>query len=180
MEVVSRQSATLTEPERLELQRLCQRAWAGKGGEFDAIAWKAALGGTHFVIADAGAVVAHAAVVPRTLEWDGRPLRTGYVEAVATLPDRQGRGLGSAVMRAVAAFAEEHYELGALDTATPGFYERLGWVPWPGRTAVRMPGGVRLTPEEDGKVLVRLSATSLELREDGLLVCDGRRPGNPW
>jgi hypothetical protein len=39
---------------------------------------------------------------------------------------------------------------------------------------------MRLTPEEDGKVLVRLPGTSAELGEDGLLVCDGRRPGEPW
>jgi aminoglycoside 2'-N-acetyltransferase I len=144
------------------------------------VAWRAALGGTHFVVAEDGVVIAHAAVVDRTLEWDGRPLRTGYVEAVATLPERQRQGLGSVVMRAVAAFLDERYELGALATATPEFYEQLGWVRWPGRTAVRRPEGVRLTPEEDGKVLVRLSATSLDLRERGLLVCDGRRPGEPW
>jgi aminoglycoside 2'-N-acetyltransferase I len=178
--VVSRRSAELSAAEELELRTLCERAWAGKGGEFPPVAWRAALGGTHFVLADAGAVVAHAAVVDRTLEWDGRPLRTGYVEAVATLPGRQRQGLGSVVMRAVAAFLDERYELGALDTATPGFYEPLGWVRWPGRTAVRRPDGVRLTPEEDGKVLVRFSETSLDLRENGLLVCDGRRPGQPW
>jgi aminoglycoside 2'-N-acetyltransferase I len=144
------------------------------------VAWQATRGGRHFVLAEAGAVVAHAAVVDRTLEWDGRPLRTGYVEAVATLPGRQRQGLGSAVMRAVAAFVDERYELGALDTATPEFYERLGWVRWPGRTGVRRPEGIGLTPEEDGKVLLRLAGTPLDLREDGLLVCDGRRPGEPW
>ena len=134
----------------------------------------------HFVVAEAGVVVAHAAVVDRTLEWDGRPLRTGYVEAVATLPERQGQGLGSAVMRAVTAFLDDRYELGALNTATPEFYAQLGWVPWPGRTGVRRPEGVRLTPDEYGKVFVRLSEASPDLHQDGLLVCDGRRPGDPW
>jgi aminoglycoside 2'-N-acetyltransferase I len=178
--VVSRLSTELSEPEELELRTLCERAWAAKGGVFRPTAWEAARGGRHFVVAEAGAVVAHAAVIDRRLEWDGRPLRTGYVEAVATLPGQQRRGLGSAVVRVVTAFVDERYELGALDTGTPEFYERLGWIPWPGRTGVRIPGGVRLTPEEDGKVLVRLPDTSLDLREDGLLVCDGRRPGEPW
>ncbi len=180
MRVFSRPSAELSEPEERELQTLCERAWAAKGSEFRPAAWQAARGGRHFVIAEAGAVVAHAAVVDRTLEWDGRPLRTGYVEAVATLPGRQGQGLGSAVMDAVAAFVDDQYELGALDTATPEFYERLGWVRWPGRTGVRRPEGIRLTPEEDGKVLLRLPGTSPDLRQDGLLVCDGQRPGEPW
>lgn len=180
MRVVSRPWAELSEPEERELQTLCERAWAAKGSEFRPAAWQAARGGMHFVIAEAGAVVAHAAVVDRTLEWDGRPLRTGYVEAVATLPGRQGQGLGSAVMGAVAAFLDDQYELGALDTATPEFYVRLGWVRWPGRTGVRRPEGIRLTPEEDGKVLVRLPGTSLDLHQDGLLVCDGQRPDEPW
>ena len=180
MRVFSRPSAELSEPEERELQTLCERAWVAKGSEFRPVAWQAARGGMHFVIAEAGAVVAHAAVVDRTLEWDGRPLRTGYVEAVATLPGRQGQGLGSAVMRAVTAFVDDRYELGALDTATPEFYERLGWVRWPGRTGVRRPEGIQLTPDEDGKVLLRLSGTSLDLRQDGLLVCDGERPDEPW
>jgi aminoglycoside 2'-N-acetyltransferase I len=180
MRVITRPSAELSEAEERELQTLCERAWIAKGSTFRPVAWRAARGGRHFFIAEAGAVVAHAAVVDRTLEWDGRALRTGYVEAVATVPGRQGEGLGSAVMRAVTAFVDDRYELGALDTATPEFYERLGWVRWPGRTGVRTPEGVRLTPEEDGKVLVRLPGTSAELGEDGLLVCDGRRPGEPW
>jgi aminoglycoside 2'-N-acetyltransferase I len=177
---VSRPTAELSESEERELQILCERAWIAKGSEFPPIAWQAALGGRHFLVAEAGAVIAHAAVVDRTLEWDGRSLRTGYVEAVATLPGRQGEGVGSAVMRAVAEFVDERYELGALDTATPEFYERLGWVRWPGRTGVRRPDGVRLTPAENGKVLVRLTRVPLDLHEDGLLVCDDRRPGEPW
>jgi aminoglycoside 2'-N-acetyltransferase I len=180
MRVFSRPSAELSEPEERELQTLCERAWVAKGSEFRPVAWQAARGGMHFVIVEAGAVVAHAAVVDRTLEWDGRPLRTGYVEAVATLPRRQGQGLGSAVMRAVTAFVDDRYELGALDTATPEFYERLGWVRWPGRTGVRRPEGIQLTPDEDGKVLLRLPGTSLDLRQDGPLVCDGERPDEPW
>jgi len=180
MHVITRPSAELSEPEERELQTLCERAWTAKGSYFSPVAWRAALGGMHFVVAEAGVVVAHAAVVDRTLEWDGRPLRTGYVEAVATMPERQRGGLGSAVMRAVNAFIDERYELGALNTATPEFYAQLGWVPWPGRTGVRRPGGVRLTPNEYGKVLVHLSEGSPELRDDALLVCDGGRPGEPW
>jgi hypothetical protein len=82
-------------------------------------------------------------------------------------------------MRAVE-FVDERYELGALDTGTPGFYERLGWARWPGRTAVRRAEGAQLTPGEDGKVLLRFSGSSFSLHEDALLICDGRRPGDPW
>ncbi|HEY8635733.1 MAG TPA: GNAT family N-acetyltransferase, partial [Candidatus Limnocylindrales bacterium] len=50
--------------------------------------WKHSLGGTHFVLELDGEIVAHASVVERELHVGGKPLRTGYVEAVATAPDR--------------------------------------------------------------------------------------------
>jgi len=49
--------------------------------------WDHAIGGVHFVLDLHGAPITHASVVERELEVDGRPLRTGYVEAVATAPD---------------------------------------------------------------------------------------------
>src|SRR5258705_7183892 len=55
--------------------------------------WDHALGGVHFVVDQRGGIVAHASVVERELHVAGRPVRTGYVEAVATLADRQGEGL---------------------------------------------------------------------------------------
>ena len=61
--------------------------------------WDHALGGVHFVLDLDGEIVAHASVVEREIHVDGRPLRTGYVEAVATAPGRQGAGFGSLVMR---------------------------------------------------------------------------------
>ena len=48
--------------------------------------WAHAVGGIHFVLELDGAVVAHASVVEREIHVDGRPRRTGYVEAVATAP----------------------------------------------------------------------------------------------
>ena len=63
--------------------------------------WAHALGGRHFVLDVDGEILGHASVVERVLEIGGRPLRTGYVEAVATHPRVQGRGHGSAVMAAV-------------------------------------------------------------------------------
>src|SRR5262245_1259241 len=48
---------------------------------------------------EAGRLVSHAMWVTRWLQPEGHPpLRTAYVEAVATLPDWQGQGHGTAVM----------------------------------------------------------------------------------
>ena len=60
--------------------------------------WEHAVGGLHFVCELDGGIVAHASVVEREIHVDDRALRTGYVEAVATAPGRQGAGFGSLVM----------------------------------------------------------------------------------
>ena len=124
-------------------------------------------------------MVSHAAVVERILELDGRPLRSGYVEAVATLPDCQGRGLGTLVVREITAFIDRTYELGALDTGVGAFYERLGWQLWRGTTGVRTGNGVRLTPGEDGNVFVRFPGAAPAVGPHTLLACDWR-PGEVW
>lgn len=59
----------------------------------------------------------HASVVPRRLEVSGDVLSAGYVEAVATDPRFQRKGLATAVMRAVAAFIEGRYRMGALSSS---------------------------------------------------------------
>lgn len=127
-----------------------------------------------------GRVVSHASLVPRTLEVDGTPLRTGYVEAVATWPELQRRGHGSAVMRAIGALIAADYELGGLGTDAFGFYGRLGWERWRGPTAVRTPSGTIRTPEEDGYVMVlRTPRTPPDLDLAATIMC-GWRAGDVW
>src|SRR4051794_19289499 len=43
--------------------------------------WQHGLGGMHFLLDVAGRLVAHASVVEREIHIDGRPFRTGYMEA---------------------------------------------------------------------------------------------------
>lgn len=141
--------------------------------------WDHSLGGLHFVLDLDGEIVAHASVVERELHVDGRPVRTGYVEAVGTAPDRQGRGLGSIVMEDASAWIREQFELGALGTGRHSFYERLGWLRWKGPTAVRAPDGTRLTPDEDGDILVLPTPSSPELDLTAPISCEWR-PGDVW
>jgi RimJ/RimL family protein N-acetyltransferase/predicted N-acetyltransferase YhbS len=141
--------------------------------------WQHALGGMHFVLDVDGQIVAHASVVERELRVHGRPLRTGYVEAVATLPERQGEGLGSRVMREVNSFIAAGYELGALGTGAIGFYERLGWRVWRGPLYVLRDGRSERTPDDEGGVLVLSTPTSPPLDLDGTLSCEWR-PGDVW
>ena len=141
--------------------------------------WQHALGGVHFVLELDGEIVAHAAVVERRLFVGGLPLRTGYVEAVATSPDRQGVGLGSIVMTDVTEYVWEGFELGGLGTGRQSFYGRLGWRIWAGPSAVRTPDGERPTPDDDGYIMVLETPTSPPLDLDAQISCE-ERPGDVW
>ena len=141
--------------------------------------WEHGLGGIHVVADLDGQVVAHGSVVTRELHAGRRPLAAGYVEAVATRPDRQRTGLGTAVMGEVGAIIVERYEAGFLGTGELGFYRRLGWESWRGPLWVRTAEGDVRTPDEDGFVMVLRTPTTPLLDLDAPLSCDWRT-GDVW
>jgi aminoglycoside 2'-N-acetyltransferase I len=141
--------------------------------------WEHALGGLHVLLERGDEVLSHAAVVERTLEIEGRPLLTGYLEAVATAPAEQGRGHGSVVLRAVTEHIRATFQLGALGTGSHGFYQRLGWETWRGQAFVREPGGLRRTPDDEGYILVLRTSTSPGFEGTERLTCDWRA-GDVW
>jgi aminoglycoside 2'-N-acetyltransferase I len=141
--------------------------------------WRHAVGGVHFVVDHASRIVAHAAVVEREIRVAGRPFRTGYVEAVATAPDRQGLGFGTIVMTAVGEHIRATFELGVLGTGSHHFYERLGWQTWRGPSAVREGTVVRRTPDDDGYLMVLETPATPPLDPDAPIECDWR-PGDSW
>jgi aminoglycoside 2'-N-acetyltransferase I len=88
-------------------------------------------------------------------------LRTAYVDAVAILPAYQRRGLGSALMRELAANLGE-YDLACLETDHVAFYEQLGWERWRGPRAGRAADYTLIpTPAEQNIMILRLPATPL-------------------
>jgi aminoglycoside 2'-N-acetyltransferase I len=141
--------------------------------------WDHSIGGVHFVLDIDGVIVSHASVVERDLHIDGRSLRTGYVEAVATAPERQGTGLGSRALTDVAAYIGERFELGALGSGRHSFYERLGWQTWAGPSSVRTPDGTNRTPDDDGYIFVLPTPSSPSLDITAPISCDWR-PGDVW
>jgi aminoglycoside 2'-N-acetyltransferase I len=148
-------------------------------GGFEEDDWDHARGGIHFVAEVAGEIVGHASVVERELHVGGMPLRTGYVEAVATEPARQRTGIGSAVMHEVNGHVRDTYEFGALGTGSHGFYERLGWVTWRGPSWVRTADGERRTSDDDGYIMVLRTPSSPPLDLDAPISC-AWRPGDAW
>jgi aminoglycoside 2'-N-acetyltransferase I len=169
----------LTEAETAALRDLLWTTFGPGEEAFSEDDWQHALGGVHFLLEQGGEIVAHASVVERELHVGGQPLRTGYVEAVATHPRLQGGGLGTRVMTDAGAYIRERFELGALATGSPGFYERLGWLIWTGPTFVRTEAGDQRTPLEDGAILVLPTASSPRLDRSATLSCEWR-PGDVW
>jgi aminoglycoside 2'-N-acetyltransferase I len=141
--------------------------------------WDHALGGVHFYITEDDEPVAHASVVERWLETGDQQFRTGYVEAVATRPDRRRRGLASRVMQAATAHVLEEYHLGALGTGENGFYAQFGWETWRGPTFVRTVSGLVRTADEDGSVMILRGGSSSTVDLDGAISCEWR-PGDAW
>jgi aminoglycoside 2'-N-acetyltransferase I len=190
-------TGALTAAELRAVRELLWAAFASDDADerFTEDDWRHALGGQHFLLEPggravrepgdgggpepAGRILAHAAVVERELHVGGRPLRTGYVEAVATDPGRQGTGLGTRVMLAVNAYIRERFELGALGTGSHRFYERLGWLRWRGPSSVRTDQGARPTPDEDGYLMVLATPASPPLDPRAAISCEWR-PGDVW
>ena len=171
----------LTPEEIAAIRDVLWTAFASQGEheEFSEDDWQHGLGGLHFVLDLDDRIVGHASVVDRELHVDGRPIRTGYVEAVGVSPEQQGAGLGSIVMTDVNDWIRERYELGALGTGRHRFYERLGWRTWTGPTFVRTADGPQRTPDEDGFILVLETPTSPPLDLAVPISCEWR-PGDVW
>jgi len=148
-------------------------------GEFTDEDWEHTVGGWHVVVVDGDVVVSHAAVVPRLLVAGERSLRAGYVEGVATAPGRQGEGLGTKTMTGAATLIRSHFELGALSTGRPDFYQRLGWERWQGPTFVREGAELVRTEEDDDGIMVLRFDSTRDLGLDLSLTCESRS-GDVW
>ena len=124
-----------------------------------------------------GMLASHAMWVTRWLQPEEHPsLRTAYVEAVATVPDRRCRGFGTAVMgRLVAeASANPAWELAALSPAVSEFYIRRGWEPWLGPLAIRRDGALEPTPPDEHVMIHRLPRTPSTIVTTSLLTAEWR------
>ncbi len=148
-------------------------------GEFSTDDIAHAMGGVHWLAETRGRVIGHASVVPRRLEADGVPMATGYVEAVATHPDWQRRGIASRLLTAANAHIAEVYELGALSTDVHLVYARVGWERWHGPTFVRTDAGAVRTEDEDDGIMILRTRRTPPLAGTEALSCEWRA-GDAW
>lgn len=172
-------SSELTPADVRSIRSILDTAFGDGEEAFAEEDWTHALGGLHFVLDVDDEIVTHASVVERTLRVGARTVRTGYVEAVVTTSARQRHGFGSIVMEAAGAHIRATFELGALGTGRPAFYERLGWVVWAGPAFVEMPEGPIRTPGDEGSILVLRTPTSPPFDGTEPITCLPRA-GEPW
>jgi len=136
--------------------------------------WEHALGGMHAVAFSGADVVGHACVVQRRIGYRGRPLRTGYVEAVGVRADHRRHGLGSALMAPLERIIERAYDIGALAATEEGaeFYRRRGWQRWTGLSYRLTLEGLVRTAEDDDCLFVLPGRAPVDLYAD--LIADWR------
>ena len=174
--VSSRSTAELTPPEATRIRTLLDEAFEGR---FTDGLWRQALGGVHFFVEEDGVPISHASVVPRLLAVRDREINTGYVEAVGTRPSDRRKGLARSVLTAARRHIADTYELGALHSELPTFYEHLGWERWRGNTFVRTSSGLMRTPTDDGCIHIWRVAATPALDLDDPITCEWR-PGFVW
>ncbi|MFC4783627.1 GNAT family N-acetyltransferase [Nocardioides sp. MAHUQ-72] len=162
---------------RADLRRLWDRAFGDRFSEADA---DHAYGGVHVLAREGGCLVGHASAVPRRIRFGDGPWRTiGYVEAVATDPDHQGRDVGRGTMERLHEEIRARWPAAMLSTGrATGFYERLGWERWRGPSCTRNATGV-VPDDEHGGLMVLRPDRSMVPDLTVAVTCEDR-PGDAW
>lgn len=110
-----------------------------------------------------GTLVAHLAWVERELRVAGLgPLRSAYIEAVATLPEHRRRGYASTLLTHIPAWVHE-FDLAALSPSDDRFYARLGWELWQGPLSYLAPNGEEIDTPQEQAMIYRLPRTPASL-----------------
>ena len=170
---------TLSRDARHEIITLCEAAYQESFSHL----FEQLPGSVHVLAREGdGTLVSHAEFVPRWLQASGHePMRTAYVEAVATAPGHQRKGLATAVLQRLGEViaTDPSWQLAALSPSDAVFYERRGWELWRGPLAIRRDGHVEPSPDDEQVMIQRLTRTSATLDTTTLLTAEWRE-GELW
>lgn len=171
------ESDRVDEATRLALRTLWGRAFGDRFTEDDEAH---AYGGVHVLALDGDRVVGHASAVPRRIQFGDRGwCDIGYVEAVATDPDRQREGIGRRVMERLQEEISLRWPVAMLSTGrATGFYEQLGWERWRGLSYTRTATGAVPDDEHGGLMVLRLDPTAVP--DLSVAVTCEDRAGDAW
>lgn len=172
-------AASLDAAARAEIIQLCEVAY---GEDFSRL-FEDMPGSVHVLARDEhGALVSHAEWVTRWLQPAGMPpLRTAYVEAVATASDHRRKGYATALLRRLTetVAADRTWQLIALSPSDDAFYRRMGWELWRGPLGIRREESVVPSPPDEQVMIYRVPGTPVGLDLDASLTAEWRR-GELW
>lgn len=152
-EMLVRSTDQLTQVELRELRSMLEETF---GSRYDDVTWEHCLGGRHYLLRYQGRLVSHVSLVPRLFEQGDRSINGVYGESMATIPQLQGKGIGTIPAAVATADIRLNYELGAFSASKYHFYERLGWRKWAGQTFVLTKSGRRPAAPDRGAVMALL------------------------
>jgi aminoglycoside 2'-N-acetyltransferase I len=178
LQIESKRTFALSREERRVVLDTCNAAF---GQPFDILFDLLPPDGAHFLGHVDGRLVAHLVVTDRSMRFgEGRWLRAGYIDAVATLPDFRRRGYASELLRAAIEIGRRRYDLFALATSIPQLYSGCGFAKWRGRQFVENQdcAGVVAT-EEQGNLMVLPFGNAVP-EDDTLPVVANWRPGGGY
>jgi aminoglycoside 2'-N-acetyltransferase I len=163
---------------RADLRMLWARAFGERFDDHDA---DHAYGGVHVLTLDDDRLVAHASAVPRRIQFGDRPwCSVGYVEAVATDPERQGEGIGRRTMQVLQREIAARWPVAMLSTGrATGFYESLGWERWRGVSSTLTSSGVVVRDGEHGGLMILRPDRSVVPDLSVIVTCEDRH-GDAW
>jgi aminoglycoside 2'-N-acetyltransferase I len=145
----------LSEDEYLEILALCTQAFKRDYSPF----LESFQNATHLLGRYHDRLVTHALWITRWLQiGTSPPLRTAYIEALATELNHRKKGFASEIMKRVTREIQD-FDIVALSTGSPDFYTRLGWQLWCGPLFIRTEKGLMPTPNEHGVMVLSLPGT---------------------
>jgi len=148
-------SKLLSDLERRDITAFCSRAY----DEDMEPVFSTFSDPTHVLGLYNGSLASHALWITRLLQVGNLPpLRTAYVEAVATDLTFRNRGFATAIMRRIASEVRD-FDLAALSPFDVRYYSRLGWEAWQGPLFIRTQGGLQSSPEDEEVMILRLPKT---------------------
>jgi aminoglycoside 2'-N-acetyltransferase I len=144
-----------SENERMEVLALCSQAFKR---DYSPIL-RSFQDTTHILGKYQGLLVTHALWVTRWLQvGTSPPMRTAYIEAVATELGFRSKGFASEIMKTLAGKIQD-FDVGALSTGSSNFYARFGWQLWRGPLFMRTDNKLVPTPNEHGVMVLSLLGT---------------------
>ncbi len=177
VEIVVADSDQVAPVSRLALRTLWDQAFGDRFSDDDA---EHAYGGVHVLAREGTRLIGHASAVPRRIRFGDQPWRTvGYVEAVATHPERQGEGIGRRTMERLQEEISSRWSVALLSTGrATGFYELLGWERWRGLSYTHTATGAVPDDEHGGLMILRLDRSAVP--DLSVAVTCEDRTGDAW